>query len=365
VTLDVGTNNRELLEDPLYLGLPQPRLRGEEYDTLVDEFVSAVQTVFPNALLQFEDFANANAFPLLDRYRDRICTFNDDIQGTAAVTLAGLYSAARLTGTTLADQKILFLGAGEAGIGVSDLLVSALMSEGLTHEEARQRCWLFDSKALITEGRTDLSDRKRAYAHAHPPVTGFTEAVEALRPSAIIGVSGKRGGFTRETVEAMSRINPRPIVFSLSNPTSKTECTAEEAYGWSGGRAVFASGSPFPPVRFGGQIFVPGQGNNAYIFPGVGLGVTAVRSRRVTDAMFFAAAKALAGLVTDADLATGCIFPPLTRIREISAAIAVTVAEVAYEQGLAGEPRPDDLMAHVRSLMYEPDYTYMGHPGAE
>ena len=356
VTLDVGTNNRELREDPLYLGLPQERLRGPAYDELVEEFVNAVQVVFPEAVLQFEDFANTNAFALLERYRDRICTFNDDIQGTAAVTLAGLYSAGRITGTPLAEQRVLFLGAGAAGIGVADLIVSAMEKEGLTHEEARSRCWLYDSKALVTAGRTDLNERKRGYAHDHPEVHRFPDAVEAIRPTAIIGVSGTRGGFTWETVEAMTRINERPIVFSLSNPTSQAECTAEEAYTWSGGRAVFASGSPFAPVTFEGHTFVPGQGNNAYIFPGLGLGVTAVHSRRVTDPMFFAAAKTLAGLVTEKDLATGCIFPPLTRIREISAAIAVAVAEVAYEQGLAEEPRPRDLEAHVRSLMYEPVY---------
>jgi malate dehydrogenase (oxaloacetate-decarboxylating)(NADP+) len=356
VTLDVGTNNESLLDDPLYLGTGQKRLRGQEYDDLVEEFVEAAQELFPNALLQFEDFANTNAFRLLDRYRDRICTFNDDIQGTAAVTLAGIYSAIRVTERRLADQTVLFMGAGAAGVGVADLIVSALMEDGLSEEEAKRRCWLFDSKALVVAERTDLSDQKRGYAHPHRPVATFLEAVEALRPTTIIGVSGKRGGFGREIVEAMANVNERPIVFSLSNPTSQTECTAEEAYKWSGGRAVFASGSPFPPVRYEGRIFVPGQGNNAYIFPGVGLGITAVRARRVTDAMFFAAARALAGLVSEADLDTGCIFPSLTRIREVSATIAVAVAEVAYEQGLAGHPRPNNIEKHIRSQMYEPIY---------
>jgi len=356
VTLDVGTDNDPLRGDPLYLGLDQRRIRGEEYDALVDEFVWAVQEVFPGAVIQFEDFANANAFPILERYRDRVCTFNDDIQGTAGVSLAGIYSALRITGQYLTDQRVLFLGGGAAGIGVADLVVSALEHEGVCPERARQCCWLVDSKGLVVQSRTDLNERKQRYAHDHPFCPDLLSAVRSLRPNAIIGVSGKPGMFTREVVEAMAEINERPIIFSLSNPTSKTECTAVDAYGWTRGRAVFASGSPFDPVTLDGKRFVPGQGNNAYIFPGVGLGLIACGAQRVTNEMFFVAAKTLAHEVTEADLEQGCIFPSLTRIRDVSAAIAKKVVEVARDAGVAGRPVPEDIESLVRAQMYRPVY---------
>lgn len=356
VTIDVGTKNEKLLNDPLYIGLKQPRLRGEAYDELIEEFVVGVQQVFPGALIQFEDFANSNAFRLLQKYRDEVCTFNDDIQGTASVTLAGLYSAMRITGGRLRDQKFLFLGAGEAGIGAGDLAVSAMVSEGLTLEEARQRCWFVDSKGLIVKRRTDLTGHKLDYAHDHEFVPNFLAAVEALEPTAIIGVSAQPKMFNQQVLEAMARINQRPIVFSLSNPTSNTECTAQEAYQWTEGRAIFASGSPFDPVVAHGKKFVPAQGNNVYIFPGVGLGVLACWSRHVTNEMFFVAAKTLAGLVSQSDLDQGRIYPPLTKVREVSLKIAVAVAEVAYERGLATKPRPHDLTEYIQSMMYEPQY---------
>ncbi len=358
VTLDVGTNNPALLADPLYLGTPERRIEGREYDELVDEFVSAVQEVFPKALLQFEDFANHNAFRLLERYRDRVCCFNDDIQGTAAVTLAGLYSAGRITKRRLVDEKILFHGAGEAAIGIGDLVVGAMMAEGLTKQEAMSRCWFMDSKALVDADRKDLQDHKKPYAHAHPhgPVTDLLSAVKTLKPTALIGVSGQAAQFTQEIVAEMARLNARPLVFALSNPTSNAECTAEQAYGWSSGRAIFASGSPFAPVVFRGQTFIPGQGNNAYIFPGVGLGIVAAGAERVTDEMFFEAARALAKLVTEEDLAQGALFPPLTKVRQISACIAEAVAVVAYERGLAGEPRSKDISKRIKDLQYQPEY---------
>jgi malate dehydrogenase (oxaloacetate-decarboxylating)(NADP+) len=356
VMLDVGTNNPTLLNDPLYLGWREARLRGPAYDELVDEFMTAVQALFPHACVQFEDFGNTNAFRLLRRYRDRACTFNDDIQGTASVALAGIYSALRLTGGKLAEQRFLFLGAGEAGVGIGDLIVEALQAEGLPEAEARKACWFVDSNGLVVKSRADLAEHKLPYAHDHAPVADLLRAVEALRPTALIGVSGMPRTFTQPVVEAMTQLNPRPIVFALSNPTSKAECTAEEAYRWSQGRAIFASGSPFRPVVYNGQTFVPGQGNNAYIFPGVGLGVLASRARRVTDEMFFVAARTLADLVTEADLAQGRIYPALTRIREVSAAIAVAVAEVAFARSLTDMPRPADLLAHVRAQMYEPVY---------
>ncbi|MEE8321620.1 MAG: NAD-dependent malic enzyme [Gammaproteobacteria bacterium] len=356
ITLDVGTNNEQLLQDPLYLGLTKPRLRGEEYDDFIDEFVNAVQEVFPKVLLQFEDFANQNAFRLHKKYRDQICTFNDDIQGTASVTLAGLYSAMRITKGNLTDQRILFHGAGEAAIGIGNLIVSAMMDQGSTNKEAVSRCWFRDSKALVVSSRTDLQDHKLPFAHDYQPVSDLVEIIKELKPTALIGVSGQPKQFTQAIVEEMVRINERPIIFALSNPTSRAECTAEEAIGWTNGRAIFASGSPFDPVQFAGREFVPGQGNNAYIFPGVGLGTIVSGARRVTDEMFFEAAKTLADLVTEEDLAKICLYPPLTRIREVSAHIAAAVANVAYENDLATEPRPDDLLEHMKSKQYQPYY---------
>ena len=356
VTLDVGTNNQALLDDPLYIGLQRHRERGPAYDALVEEFIMAVQQVYPRAIVQFEDFGNANAFRLLHAYRDRICTFDDDIQGTAGVVLAGLYASLRLTGGGLGDHKFLFYGAGEAGIGIGDLIVTAMMEEGLSEAEARQRCWFFDSKGLVVAERNDLVAHKRPYAHQHPFIGDFVEAVETLKPTGIIGVAGAGKAFTQPVVEAMTRLNVKPIVFALSNPTSKSECTAEEAYTWSDGQAIFASGSPFPPLDFKGKRLVPGQGNNSYIFPGVGLGVIISGAIRVPDEMFLASAKALAGLVTEDDLVLGRVYPALDRIREVSAYIAAAVAQVAYDRGLATVPQPTDLVAAARAAMYEPLY---------
>jgi malate dehydrogenase (oxaloacetate-decarboxylating)(NADP+) len=356
VTLDVGTENEELLNDPLYIGLKQRRLRGAAYDDFIEEFIVAVEEVFPRTLVQFEDFGNLNAFRLLERYRERICAFNDDIQGTAAVTLAGLYSALRLKGGKLRDQTLLFVGAGEAGLGAAGLTVAALVAAGLSVEEAQSRCWFVDSKGLVVKSRSDLTGRKLHYAHDHEFILGLPAVVETLKPTAIIGLSGKPGLFTRPVLEAMARLNERPIIFSLSNPTSRAECTAAEAYGATAGRAIFASGSPFAPVILEGKRLVPAQGNNVYIFPGVGLGVIASGARQVTDEMFLVAAKALAQEVAAGDLEQGSVYPPLARIREVSATIAATVAEVAYRRGLATQPRPDDLPAYLKSLMYEPKY---------
>jgi len=356
VTIDVGTDNEVLLKDPLYIGCKHPRIRGEDYDELIEEFVIAVQQLYPGAMIQFEDFANRNAFRLLQKYRDQVCCFNDDIQGTASVTVAGIFSALRITGGDLKDHRILFLGAGEAGIGTGDLLVAALVDAGLSLEEARRRCWFVDSKGLVVKSRTDLTGHKLIYAHDHPFIPDFLSAVESLKPTAIVGVSGQAKKFTREVLEAMARINERPIVFSLSNPTSKCECTAEEAYTWTEGRAVFASGSPFDEVKVHGRKYKPGQGNNVYIFPGVGMGVMASWATTVTDEMFLVAAKTLAAEVSETDLRVGRVYPPLPRIREVSQAIAVAVADLAYSRGLASRQRPEDLEGYIASLMYEPDY---------
>lgn len=360
VTLDLGTNNDALRNDPLYIGLPTRRLRGEDYDALIEEFVRAVENVFPKALIQFEDFATENAIRLLGKYRNRTRMFNDDIQGTAAVAVAGIYSALRITGGKLTDQRILFLGAGEAGTGIADLVVSAMVDGGTSDAEACASCWFVDSKGLVVRSRSDLAEHKRRFAHEHERVTDFLSAVRSLEPTAIIGVSGQAKTFTKEVLEAMAELNKRPIVFALSNPTSQAECSAEEAYTFTGGRAIYASGSPFDPVVFGGKRFVPGQGNNAYIFPGVGLGVVASGAKHVTDTMFSAAAKTLAGEVSESDLAQGSIYPPLSRIREVSKQIAAAVAEVAFEEGLAEVRRPVDMLDYVASLMYEPSYpTYV------
>jgi malate dehydrogenase (oxaloacetate-decarboxylating)(NADP+) len=356
VTLDVGTNNRSLLNDPLYIGLRQRRVRGAAYDELIEEFLAALTEVFPETIVQLEDFGNTNAFRLLARYRDRLCLFDDDIQGTAAVVLAGIWSALRITGGTLADQRLLFLGAGEAGIGIGELVTSALVAEGMDEGEARRHCWFFDSKGLVVKGRSSLADHKLPFAHERAGVTDFVEAIETLRPTGIIGVAGVPRTFTRSVVEAMAAINERPIVFALSNPTSKSECTARHAYQWSKGRAVFASGSPFDPVDFEGRTFIPGQGNNAYIFPGVGLGAIASATGRITDDMFVAAARTLAEEVSEDDLRLGRIYPSLERIRDVSARIAEAVAETAFSKGLARRERPENLLDAIRSEMFEPVY---------
>jgi malate dehydrogenase (oxaloacetate-decarboxylating)(NADP+) len=356
IVLDAGTDNDALRNDLFYVGLRRKRLRGRQYDELVDELIAAAQKVFPGALIQFEDFANTNAFRLLRRYRDRICTFNDDIQGTAAVALAGILSALKVTGTALRNQRILCFGAGEAATGICELVVSAMIEENLPEAEARGRCWLFDSRGLVVASRKDLAEHKLPYAHEHAPVADFAAAVEQLKPTAIIGVAAVGGTFSRPVLEAMARINQRPIVFALSNPTSKSECTAEEAYRWTGGSALFACGSPFDPVTLDGRVFVPRQGNNSYIFPGVGLGVIASGARRVTNEMFLAAAHALARQVTQADLDQGSLYPPLDRIREVSAHIAAAVADVAFRGRLAARRRPRHLLAHMRAQMYDPRY---------
>ena len=358
ITLDVGTENEKLLNDPLYIGLPQRRLRGAEYDALIDEFMTAVTERYPNVMVQFEDFANLNAFRLLHKYRNAYCTFNDDIQGTAAVTLAGIYSSLRLTGGKLSEQKLLFLGAGEAGIGIADLIVSAMMDEGLSEAEAKQRCWFVDSRGLVESTRTDLAEHKLPYAHEFAAQPDLLSAVKALQPTGIIGVSGRGQMFTQPIVEKMAELNERPIVFALSNPTSNSECTAEEAYTWSDGRAIFASGSPFDPVEYKGKTYVPGQGNNSYIFPGVGLGVVAVKARHVPDEMFMAAARTLAQLVTEEDLAKGRVYPSLKRIREVSGAIGTAVAEVAFAKNLASVARPNDLPAYIEGQMFQPVYQH-------
>ena len=356
VMLDVGTNNQTLLDDPYYVGIRQKRLTGTAYDEFVDEFVNAARTAFPGVLIQFEDFANHSAFHLLHKYREKIPTFNDDIQGTASVALAGLFSALRITGGKLKEQTILFLGAGEAATGIADLTASAMVAEGASEAEARGRIWLVDSKGLVVKDRAALNAEKLRYAHPHAQVGDFLSAIKALKPTAIIGVAAVGGTFTPEVLRTMAEINKQPIVFALSNPTSKAECSAEEAYLHTGGRALFACGSPYDPVTMNGKTFVPRQGNNSYIFPGVGLGCIASGTRLVTDEMFMAAARTLAEMVSETDLKQGSLYPALPQIRAVSARIAAAVAAVAYQRGLASGPAPNDLAALVQSQMYDPRY---------
>lgn len=356
VTLDVGTNNESLLKDPLYLGAQKPRIRGKDYDDLVTEFIDAAQKVFPGVVIQLEDFGNLNAFRLLSKHRQRACLFDDDIQGTGAVAYAGLLAALRLSGGKLQDQKVLFLGAGEAAIGIADTVVAGLVAEKLPAEDARHHCWFVDSQGLVVRGRENLAEQKRAFAHDHEAIDSLEAAVDALRPTVLIGACGQPGRFTETVVRRMAAINERPVIFALSNPTSKSECTAEQAYTWSDGRAIFASGSPFPEVKLCGKTFVPGQGNNAYIFPGVGLGLIVSGARRVTDEMFLAAANSLAAQVSERDLSLGRIYPSLGNIRDVSARVAAAVAAIAWRDGLAGVPEPDDVLAAIQAYMYQPEY---------
>jgi malate dehydrogenase (oxaloacetate-decarboxylating)(NADP+) len=356
VMLDVGTDNVELLDDPLYIGLVQRRVRGAEYVELVEEFVTAVEQIFPRALIQFEDFATANAISLLARYRDRACTFNDDIQGTAAVVLAGLIASGRISGRRLADERLLFLGAGSAATGIASLIVAAMVEEGLSVEQATDRCWLVDVHGLVVAGRPELPAYQRPFARPESRPSDFLSALDACRPTALVGASGQAGGFSEMVLRSMAAMHERPVILALSNPTTHSECTAEQAYGWTGGRGIFASGSPFGPVMVAGRAMVPAQANNAYIFPGIGLGATLSGARHITDAMFASAARRLAALVTDEELGTGAILPPLSAIRDVSAEIAVAVMEAARRDGLATVAFPSDPGRFVREVMYQPIY---------
>ena len=355
VMLDVGTNNEELLGDPLYLGYPHKRLEGQAYLDLVEEFVAAIQDKYPDSLLQFEDFLTPNAYKLLEIYKEKILCFNDDIQGTAAVSLSGVLASSRITGRDFSDLRIMFLGAGSAATGIGDLMVSAFVDKGLSKEEAAQRLWFVDQHGIIVKSRDDLMNHNIPYAHDYEQLS-FVDAIKAIKPHILIGATGAPGTFTQEVIETMSEINDRPAIFALSNPTSRAECTAEQAYEWSDGRAIFTSGSPFDAVKHKGKTHQPGQGNNAYVFPGIGLGALACRAKHIDDGMFLAAADALANQVSKANMDAGTLYPPLSDIREVSLHIAVAVAEKAYATGLAQSEKPDDLTAHIKAMMYEPDY---------
>ena len=356
VLIDCGTNNDSLRQDPLYLGLRRTRPAVEELDEFVEEFVTAVEDEFPNCCIQFEDWAGVDAVRLLARYRERVCCFNDDIQGTAAVALAGILGALRITDGKLSEQTFLFLGAGSAAKGIADLLMQSMVLEETHDHDARKRLWLFDVNGLVESTRNDLAEFQKPYAHTHRPCKDFVEAIESLKPTAIIGVSTVAKAFNQHVIEAMARINQRPIIFPYSNPTSHSECTAEEAYKWSQGRAIFASGSPFPPVLLDGKTYLPGQGNNVYIFPAIGLAVYATRATRVTDEMFIAAARAVAEQVTQAELDTGLIYPPQSAILATELHAAERVAAVIFERCLARVPQPENIAQFVRAQTYKPQY---------
>ncbi|MEE6473048.1 hypothetical protein FKM82_009832 [Ascaphus truei] len=359
VLLDVGTDNETLLNDPLYIGLKHKRVRGKQYDELVDEFMQAVTNKYGmNCLIQFEDFANSNAFRLLNKYQNKYCTFNDDIQGTASVAVAGILAALRITNNKLSDHRFVFQGAGEAAMGIAQLIVMAMEKEGISREEAIKKIWMVDSKGLIVKGRGNLSHEKEMFSQDHAHVKTLEEAVRILKPTAIIGVAAIRGAFTEQILKDMAAFNERPIIFALSNPTSKAECTAEQCYQLTEGRGIFASGSPFSKVTLpNGQTFFPGQGNNAYVFPGVALGVIACGVRHISEIIFLTTAEAIAEEVTAEHLAEGRLYPPLSTIREVSLKIAVRIVEYAYRNNLASwYPEPEDKKSFVKSLIYSPDY---------
>jgi malate dehydrogenase (oxaloacetate-decarboxylating) len=366
VLLDVGTDNEDALKDPLYLGTRHRRIRGDEYQAFIDSFVAAVKRIFPNTVLQWEDFLKGNAIQQLERFRDQLCTFNDDIQGTAGVVVAGLYSALRITGKPMRDQRVVFAGAGASAQGISNLIVAALMEDGLSREEAVGRIFTVDRRGLVEKSRSNIEEFKATYARDVSELADwkvkdrsritFEETVANAKPTILLGVSGTPGVFSEEAVRMMAQFNERPIIFPLSNPTSKSECTAEQAIAWSDGRAIVATGSPFPPVKYGDRQFRIGQGNNAFIFPGVGLGLIVSRARRVTDPIFLAAAKALAAQLSPADLEEGTVYPQLSRMRECSHAVACATAAQAVKEGLADDEIMENLEQRVQQAMWLPEY---------
>jgi malate dehydrogenase (oxaloacetate-decarboxylating)(NADP+) len=354
--LDAGTNNQQYLHDPLYLGMRRTRPPTEELYSFVDEFMEAVQEVFPKCCVHFEDWTGVDAVHLLERYRNRYCCYNDDVQGTAGITLAGMINAAKLKGTKLKDERYLFLGAGSAGIGLANLLCSALVQQGLTLEEAQSRVHMFDINGLLESTRTDLVDFQKPYAHKHAPTRDFVAAIDSIKPTTIIGVSTIGGAFTQKVIETMSRINERPVVLALSNPTEHAECTAEQAYTWSKGKAIYAAGVQFPPVHLDGRTLVPGQANNFYIFPAVGMAIYATEASRVTDEMFIEAAAGVADQVSPDLLKQGLLYPLQANILETEIQTAARVAKLVFDSGLARVPRPADLVAFIRSHVYKPEY---------
>jgi len=354
--LDAGTNNEQCLRDPLYLGIRKARPSTAELYSFVDEFVEAVQQVFPKCCIHFEDWTGVDAVHLLQRYRAKYCIYNDDIQGTAGIVLAVMLNAVKIRKTKLKDEKYLFLGAGSAGIGLADLLCSAMVQEGLTLKQALSRIYLFDINGLLQSDRADLVDFQKPYAHPHPPTHDFVAAIQSIKPTTIVGVSTIGGAFTRQVIEAMSQINERPVILALSNPTEAAECTAEQAYTWSKGKAIYAAGVPFPPVHFNGQTFLPGQANNFYIYPAIGMAVFATQASRVTDQMFIEAAGAVADQVPPELLNQGLLCPLQSNILETEIQTASRVANLVFDSGLARVQRPADIVAFIREHVYRPEY---------
>jgi malate dehydrogenase (oxaloacetate-decarboxylating)(NADP+) len=356
ILFDIGTTNAALRADPLYLGLRQAPPSEQQLDELVEEFVQAVQQVFPGCCLHFEDWKGTDAIRLLERYKDKVLCYNDDIQGTASVALAGLTTALQIIDQPLTEQRILFLGAGSAGIGIAGLIVAAMEGKGLSREQARSRISMFDIEGLLEPSRSDLSAAQKVYAHKAAPSKDLARTIETLRPTALIGVSTKGGAFNQRVVETMSKVNERPIIFALSNPTDKAECTAEQAYTWSNGRALYAAGVQFPDVTVGGKTFHPGQANNFYIFPAIGLATYVARPTRITDACFIAAAQASADQVGPDLRARGMLFPGQASILEVEVTTASRVAEFMFDQGLAQVERPRDIRSWIERQLYKPQY---------
>lgn len=354
--LDAGTNNEQYLHDPLYLGMRKTRPATKELYSFVDEFVEAVQEVFPKCCIHFEDWTGVDAVHLLQRYRDKYCVYNDDVQGTAGITLAGMINATKLKGTQLKDEKYLFLGAGSAGIGLADLLCSALVAQGMKLKDAQSRVSMFDINGLLESTRKDLVDFQKPYAHNHAPTRDFVTAIESIKPTTIIGVSTIGGAFTQQVIEAMSRVNERPVILALSNPTEHAECTPEQAYGWSKGKAIYAAGVQFPPVHLNGQTFLPGQANNFYIFPAVGMAIFATQAKRVTDDMFIEAAKAVADQVPRDLLKQGLLYPLQSNILETEIQTSARVAKLVFDSNLARVDKPADMVEFIRAHVYRPEY---------
>jgi malate dehydrogenase (oxaloacetate-decarboxylating)(NADP+) len=356
VLFDIGTTNEALRADPLYLGSREKPPSDEELDELVEEFVQAVQQVFPDCCIHFEDWKGTDAIRLLNRYADKVLCYNDDIQGTASVALAGLTTALQIIDAPLTDQRILFLGAGSAGIGIAKLIAAAMQAKGLSLDEARSRISMFDVDGLLEPSRASLSEAQKVYAHKAAPSKDLVKTIEKLKPTVLIGVSTKGGAFNQRVVEAMSKLNERPIIFALSNPTDKAECTAEQAYTWSKGKALFAAGVQFPDVTLNGKTYHPGQANNFYIFPAVGLATYAARPRRITDQCFIVAAQASADQISPDLRAKGMLFPGQDNILETEITTATRVAEYMFDEGLAQVKRPRDIRAWIEGQLYKPQY---------
>jgi malate dehydrogenase (oxaloacetate-decarboxylating)(NADP+) len=354
--LDAGTNNEQYLHDPLYLGLRKARPSTEDLFSFVDEFVEAVQEVFPKCCIHFEDWTGADAVHLLQRYREKYCVYNDDVQGTAGIVLAGMINAAKLKRTKLADEKYLFLGSGSAAIGLANLLCSALVAQGMTLKEAQGRVYMFNTKGLLVATRTDLADFQKPYAHEHAPTRDFVAAIESIKPTTIIGVSTIGGAFTQKVVETMARINERPVILAISNPTEHAECTPGQAYNWSKGKAIYAAGVQFAPVHYNGQTYLPGQANNFYIFPAIGMAIFATQAKRVTDEMFIEAGQAVADQVPQDLLEQGLLYPLQSNILEAEVQTAARVAKLVFDSGLARVERPADMVAFIRQHVYKPEY---------